>query len=161
MNGPTLRINIDALHEAGIEIANDASTLYDGYATYYTPGLPAQGFSYGGSVSNVQMLFNRLNNQFPDQLQSAFGQFIQNILQGYTDTILHDRWLMGQELQNQVANGSTVTEKQNIASFASNALFGVQPPITGSAPIKLSQQDIAASITRIKTDAQSAPGGHK
>lgn len=161
MSSPTLRIDIDALHEAGIEIANDASNLYDGYETYMTPSNSPTAPSYSGSVSNTQTLFNKLKSQFPDQLQSDFGQFIQNILQGYADTILHDRWLIGQELQNQVANGTTVTEQQNAALFAGNALFGSPSPLTGPAPTKLSQNDIMAGIARIKADSQSAPGKQK
>lgn len=161
MSGPTLRIDIDALHEAGIEIANDASELYDGYTTS-SPGDSPNARSGSGSVSEYQTLFNKLKNQFPDQLQSDFGQFIQNILQGYTDTILHDRWLIGQELQNQVVHGTTVTEKQNAALFASNAMFGVpSSPSMGPPPTKLSQNDITTGIARIKADSQSVPGRQK
>lgn len=96
-------INTDPVSVAGKAIIDSAQELIQ----VDMPGL-----------DDFQRTFNTIKQQnFPDKLQDALGQFITSFYNGYTQNVLQNREVIGWLLQNKVAYEGDVKEYMTEQQF--------------------------------------------
>ena len=104
-NGSTFIVNTDEVRGVGRNIENDATELIG---------------ADDPEPNTLQDFLNKFNKikqtNFPDALQTTFGDFIQKQHDGYCD-ILQNRQTIGLLLQNKVATDAEVTDVMTQRQF--------------------------------------------